>query len=102
MLIAGGIAGAAWATAAVGNVDLEHPDRVIAEGPYALSRHPMYVSWTSICLGVALAANGPWLLATLPPAVVRLHAESLAEERRLTREFGDTYRSYQAAVRRYA
>ena len=47
LIIVGAVV-AAWATRTAGPVDLERPARLVTRGPYAVSRHPMYVAWTLI------------------------------------------------------
>lgn len=100
-LVMAGIVVAVWATRAAGRTDLARPDRVVADGPYAMSRHPMYVAWTAIYLGVALVARAGWLLLLTPLLVVLIRREIEQEEERLTEAFGTAYVAYQAQVRRY-
>lgn len=100
-LVVAGVTVAVWATRAAGRTDLVRPDRVVADGPYALSRHPMYVAWTAIYLGVALAARAGWPLLLSPLLVVLIRREIEREEERLTEAFGTAYVAYQARVRRY-
>ena len=100
LIIAGAVA-AAWATRTAGQVDLEHPERLITGGPYAVSRHPMYVAWTLIYLGVALVLNTMWLFVLLPILGLLTHREARREEKRLEDAFGLAYRTYRRRVRRY-
>ena len=90
-----------WAVRTAGRTDLEHPDRLVTGGPYALSRHPMYVAWTLFYVGSALVANTKWPLMLMPLLVGITHREALGEEERLLEEFGPDYAAYQAQVRRY-
>ena len=92
---------AAWATWTAGRVILEQPERLITRGPYAVSRHPMYVAWTLIYFGTALVINTLWMLILLPLLAVLIHREAQREESRLEEAFGEVYRTYQARVRRY-
>jgi protein-S-isoprenylcysteine O-methyltransferase Ste14 len=100
LIIAGAVL-AAWATRTAGQVDLERPDRLVTGGPYAVSRHPMYVAWTLIYLGVALMLNVFWLLILLPLLGLLTHREARREEKRLEDAFGQAYRTYRRRVRRY-
>jgi protein-S-isoprenylcysteine O-methyltransferase Ste14 len=100
-LLMAGSALAAWATRAAGPTDLARPDRVVTDGPYAMSRHPMYVAWTAIYLGVAFVARTAWLLRFTPLLAVLIRREIAREEQRLTETFGSAYVAYQAQVRRY-
>jgi protein-S-isoprenylcysteine O-methyltransferase Ste14 len=100
-LVMAGSAIAAWATRVAGRTDLATPDRVVTGGPYAVSRHPMYVAWTAIYLGMAFVARTAWLLLLTPLLVVLVRREIEREEQRLTEIFGPAYVAYQARVRRY-
>jgi protein-S-isoprenylcysteine O-methyltransferase Ste14 len=91
----------AWAVRAAAGVDLERPNQLIDNGPYALSRNPMYVAWTVGYVGVALVAGTAWPLLLLPVVLVVNQVVVLREERSLERSFGAAYRNYKALVRRY-
>jgi protein-S-isoprenylcysteine O-methyltransferase Ste14 len=56
-LLAAGLLGAGWAVWAIEDTDIASPTKLISRGSYALSRHPIYVAWTLICLVISLAAN---------------------------------------------
>jgi protein-S-isoprenylcysteine O-methyltransferase Ste14 len=86
---------------AAAGVDLERPNQLVASGPYAYGRNPMYVAWTAGYMGVALVAGTTWPLLLLPVVLVVTQVMVLREERSLERRFGDAYRSYKASVRRY-
>lgn len=100
-LVLAGVALAAWATRSAGEINLERPGRLVIVGPYAASRHPMYVAWTLIFLGIAFVANTVWLLLLQPPVAVFTHREVRREEERLKEAFGGQYEAYRARVRRY-
>ena len=100
LIIAGAVL-AAWATRTAGQVDLEHPDRLVTGGPYAVSRHPMCVAWTLMYVGVALVFNMLWLFILLPLLGLLIHREARSEERRLEDAFGQAHRTYRRQVRRY-
>ena len=90
-----------WAVVAVREVDVTSPAKVVTRGPYALSRHPMYVGWTMVYLGAALMVGSRWLLILLPPTLAYTHRTVLREERGLESRFGRDYRQYRERVRRY-
>lgn len=90
-----------WAVVAVRDVDVATPARMVARGPYALSRNPMYVGWTMVYLGVALTLGSRWLLILLPPLLAFTHKTVLQEERCLEARFGRDYHRYREGVRRY-
>ena len=99
---AAGVLVAAWAVKTVEGMDIAAPTKLIAEGPYAYSRNPMYVAWTVISLGIAFIANTLWVLALLPVVVVVTHFfVILREEHSLDREFDEEYRQYRIGIRRY-
>ncbi len=75
---------------------------IISTGPFAYSRNPVYVSMTMLMGGIAIAVDSPWILAMAVPAVLIIHNfVILREEAFLERKFGDDYRRYKAAVRRW-
>ncbi len=82
------------------------PDRptsaIIRTGPYRLSRNPIYLAMTLLHLWIAAWANSLWLLVTLAFTLGVMSAGVIArEERYLERKFGEEYRRYRAAVRRW-
>jgi protein-S-isoprenylcysteine O-methyltransferase Ste14 len=101
-LIGGGAVVIASATAAAGHVHLARPDQLVTTGPYALSRHPMYESWTAIYVGIALWLRSGWLALLLPLLLALVGRETSAEERLLRARFGRAYAEYAARVPRYA
>lgn len=84
-----------------GTFDLEQPQALVTTGPYAQSRHPMYVGWWFIHLGVGMLRGSAWVATTVPAAVLVEHPGVLDEERTLHREFGDEFARYRARVPRY-
>jgi protein-S-isoprenylcysteine O-methyltransferase Ste14 len=76
--------------------------RLVTTGVFAISRNPLYLGGVGILIGIALAANLPWALALLLPALVACHYILIVpEERYLATEFGAEYRMYAASVRRW-
>jgi protein-S-isoprenylcysteine O-methyltransferase Ste14 len=106
--LAAGCALNAWALAerrrrTAGEFQLEQPESIVATGPYAFSRHPMYFGWWLIHLGVGLLRGSGWIAATLPSAVLLEHfGGSMVEERELQHRFGAEYARYAQQVPRYA
>lgn len=105
--VAAGAAVNAWAVAerrrrTTGAFELERPESLVTTGPYALSRHPMYVGWWLIHLGAGLLRGSGWVAVTLPVAVVAEHLGAGApEDRELEAAFGGEYERYAARVPRY-
>ena len=100
-LILAGLWLVAWALRAAAAVDLEQPDRLVLKGPYAFSRNPMYVGWTLVYVGIALAVNTVWPLLLLPVVLAVTQVVVVREERVLESRFGAAYRGYRTSVRRY-
>jgi protein-S-isoprenylcysteine O-methyltransferase Ste14 len=101
VLVVVGVGTMIWATGAAGRVLLADPDQLVTTGPYAISRHPMYLGWTFVYLGLTVLLDSVWLLILLPILAVWINREAMREERRMLERFGDDYVRYQKAVRRY-
>ena len=100
-LVGAGVAISASAVRAASDVDLEQPSTLISTGPYAISRNPMYIGWTLLYLGAALATRNAWMVASLPIVAGVIHRDVLREEHALERAFGEDYVRYRRLVRRY-
>jgi protein-S-isoprenylcysteine O-methyltransferase Ste14 len=75
---------------------------IVTEGPYRVSRNPIYLGLTAIYAGIGIAADAPWVWVLLPPTLVVMHYGVIArEERYLERKFGAEYLDYKASVRRW-
>jgi protein-S-isoprenylcysteine O-methyltransferase Ste14 len=86
-----------------GRFQLEQPTSLVTTGPYAFSRHPMYLGWWLIHAGAGVLRGSVWVAATVPVAVLLEHfGGSVAEERGLRRRFGGEYARYAERVPRYA
>jgi len=75
---------------------------LVAYGPYAFTRNPMYVGMVTITLGVALLVGAPLLFAA--PVLLFLLDNFVIipfEEAKMERQFGDAYRAYKGKVRRW-
>ncbi|GAA1808070.1 isoprenylcysteine carboxylmethyltransferase family protein [Agromyces neolithicus] len=104
--IAAGCALNAWALLerrrrTSGRFELEQPESLVTTGPYALSRHPMYVGWWFIHLGAGLLVGSAWVAATMPAATLVEHLGVLHEEHVLERGFPDEFAQYRRRVPRY-
>ena len=106
-LVVTGIVLLAWATRTMFRAgedpDVDKPTTaVVANGPYAFSRNPIYVSFNAVYVGIALAVNTLWPIIFLPVGIALLHYRVIArEESYLERVIGDEYRQYRARVRRW-
>ncbi len=104
-----GLAGAlvSWAartmTRAGTDISTATPTTAITmDGPYGLSRNPMYLAMATLYAGLAIAINGVLIIVLLPVLLGILSVGVIArEERYLERKFGEEYLRYKARVRRW-
>lgn len=85
------------------NVDPSLPSTtIVTAGPYRFSRNPLYVGLAAVYLGLTLALDTWWGIVLLAVVLIVMHQGVIRrEERYLEQKFGDRYRQYRAAVRRY-
>jgi protein-S-isoprenylcysteine O-methyltransferase Ste14 len=77
-------------------------EQLNTQGPYALTRNPLYLGNLCITLGLCLIAHDPWLLAIVTILfAVQYRAIIAAEERFLRERFGAGYDGYCARVPRF-
>ncbi len=75
---------------------------IVATGPYAVSRNPLYVSATGIYVGIAFVVNTVWPIVFLPVGIALLYYGVIArEESYMGKVFSDEYLKYKARVRRW-
>lgn len=83
-------------------VPIRRARALVEEGPFELTRNPMYLGFTVLYLGITFYANAFWPLVFLPEAIALTYLFAIRlEEAYLTREFGDAYKSYRSRVRRW-
>jgi protein-S-isoprenylcysteine O-methyltransferase Ste14 len=114
MLLVAGIALAVVGVAMVGtaihtmhkaktSVRLDRPAaHLVQNGPYSISRNPIYLGNTLFMIGIGLAAAMLWFI--LLAVVAAFLTQKLAieyEEPHLERRFGKKYRDYCKRVRRW-
>jgi protein-S-isoprenylcysteine O-methyltransferase Ste14 len=94
-----------WGVHHIGVISRTRSDRLgplVASGPFAIVRNPLYVGNVLLWAGFALTARLAWLA---PVILVLLGAEYHAivrwEERLLESRLGDAYRVYAARVPRW-
>jgi protein-S-isoprenylcysteine O-methyltransferase Ste14 len=80
---------------------LERPEELVIAGPYAITRHPMYVGWWMIQLGAGVFTGSSWVLATLPTELLVEHHGVLKEEAETVELFPESYPEYAERVPRY-
>ncbi len=103
-LVIVGLAFSIWARAVLGTnwsgvvaVKVDH--ELIVRGPYRWVRHPIYTGALLALLGSGLAAGQCRGLVAFAIALIALWLKSRAEERWMTREFGERYVAYRQATR---
>jgi protein-S-isoprenylcysteine O-methyltransferase Ste14 len=75
---------------------------LIVQGPYRLTRNPMYLSLVLLSLGIAFAV-GRWPMFIVPALVFLVASRNHIpfEEDKMRRQFGAAYDAYTAKVRRW-
>jgi protein-S-isoprenylcysteine O-methyltransferase Ste14 len=106
-LFALGVALAVWAIVTIRRAgtqfDVHKPTTAIVEnGPYRLTRNPIYLGMFLSQAGIAIGFDDLWVLAMLVPFyfVIR-HGVVAREEAYLERKFGPVYLGYKSRVRRW-
>ncbi len=82
-------------------IDVEHPDRLVTTGAFALSRNPIYVAFAFVLVGEFLIFPNWILLLYLGAGVWLFHRQVLREEGYLQAHYGKEYQEYRGRVRRY-
>lgn len=77
------------------------PDKLLSDGPYALTRNPMYLGHLGFLAGLALVTRSPVALGAFLWQRRRLAARVALDEARLAERFGDEYRRYARSVPRW-
>jgi protein-S-isoprenylcysteine O-methyltransferase Ste14 len=107
IIIAAGIAFAAWSVglfrrARTSLIPIKPTTALVINGPYHLTRNPMYLSLLSVYVGAALMMRTLWGLLLLPLVIVAVQYLVIRkEEQYLQRKFGEAFLSYKASVRRW-
>lgn len=81
---------------------LEKPSALITEGPFRFSRHPMYLGFVLLMIGVAVLLGS--VVAFLAPMAMLITLEIIFipyEEKTLEEIFGQKYSDYKKRVRRW-
>ncbi|WP_287127759.1 isoprenylcysteine carboxylmethyltransferase family protein [Candidatus Cyanaurora vandensis] len=102
-----GLAVGIWAVMAMKqaqtNVSPYAPTTVLlVDGPFQISRNPIYLAFTLLYVGVSLWVNALAPLLLLPLVVTVMQWGVIErEEQYLKQKFGETYTRYQGRVRRW-
>jgi protein-S-isoprenylcysteine O-methyltransferase Ste14 len=102
LLLAAGMAYSIWSLAFLRRSFSILPEarRLVTDGPYRLSRHPLYLGEGVAALGLLLPTAGPVAIALALAALAAQLLRMRWEESVLTREFPE-YRDYARRVPRY-
>ena len=78
------------------------PQRLLTEGPFRVTRNPIYVAMTLSYIGGAILLADVWGWVFLPAVLFAVSVGVIRhEERILLEHFGDEYRQYMNKVRRW-
>ena len=85
------------------HVDPFKPTTALAtDGPFRITRNPLYLSLTLLYGGIALFANLLWAILFLPIVLLIMRRGVIdREERYLEQKFGEVYLRYKRSVRRW-
>ena len=75
---------------------------IVTDGPYKLTRNPIYISMALGFAGLAVTIDSLWLAGLVIPFMAVIHFGVVRrEECYLENKFGDAYGRYRASVRRW-
>jgi len=105
-LVSGAIIGACWCLVAFylrgGGLPLAicPPVRLVREGPYAVSRNPLYISFTAYLLGLGLITGSTAAIGIVIPSFTTIWIvyALVHEERGIARRYGPSYADYKKEV----
>ena len=77
-------------------------NHLVVDGPFAISRNPIYVGNTGVLIGLALGLDNVWLLILAPIAAKFVEILAIQrEEAHLQALFGTVWTNYSARVPRW-
>ena len=77
------------------------PERLVATGPYAYTRNPMYLGHIIFLIGLTLTLKS-WLAAMITAGVaIWFHRRVLSDEKELAQTLGQPYVEYTQSVKRW-
>jgi protein-S-isoprenylcysteine O-methyltransferase Ste14 len=82
-----------------GNATVKDNHELIVKGPYTLTRHPIYTGLLTAALGSVLMVDKWRAIVGLAVIVLMLILKMSQEERLMTQQFPDAYRSYRRRVK---
>ena len=76
--------------------------QVFKDGPFRISRNPIYLAMVFLLIGIGLTFNSFWFLYSGVVIAIMLHyGVIIPEENYLEKEFGKDYLEYKKSVRRW-
>ncbi len=76
--------------------------QIIDQGPFGISRNPMYLQMVLVCVGFSVLLWNTWILLLTPLCGWALQSLVISkEEAYLESKFGDSYAAYKRRVRRW-
>lgn len=104
-LVATGEALRLWGVHHIGVISRTRRDRLgplVASGPFAIVRNPLYLGNIVLWAGLALSAGLPWLVPVFVVVLgIEYHAIVRWEEQLLEARLGERYRAYAAQTPRW-
>ena len=75
---------------------------LVTDGPFRMSRNPMYLGGLLIFIGTAVLLGSLMAVLVIPPMMALVHVHFIVpEERDMARQFGAEYDAYRRRVRRW-
>lgn len=72
--------------------------KLVQKGPFRFIRHPLYVSYIFILIGLSLTLHTYWLLVPALCIIIGIYPTAKAEEEKLIEQFGEEYIKYKQKV----
>ena len=77
-------------------------EKLVQEGPFRISRNPMYLALLVLLFGIAVLTASMWFFLCIPALLIIFDYGAVRpEEEYLERNFGEAYSAYKAKVRRW-
>lgn len=77
------------------------PERLVATGPYAYTRNPMYLGHIIFLVGLSLTLRSWFAGAIAVAAAIWFHTRVLGDETKLRERLGQPYLEYMNSVKRW-
>lgn len=82
-------------------IDVDHPNKLVTTGIFAVSRNPIYVGFGLVLIGEFLVFPNWVPLVYLAAGTWLFHRQVLREEDFMRKQYGQEYAEYCRGVRRY-